>query len=145
MSSLVSCLLTETPFEWLWLWLLPAVSRLSFPLSIHTHTRIHIVTIIVYYISWYWQNWHLPEFLLNRPLVPVTNRDTLQTLVHELVCITTPQCIKHGHSCKDYARKAVIKHVYERREHIPFCKGLSDWIMLPNGCSPSSVVFNNVT
>jgi len=72
--NVFSCLLfvdSETPSEWLWLWLLPA-SRLSFALSIHIHTRIHIVTIIVHYISWYWQNRHRPEFRLKRLLVPVT-------------------------------------------------------------------------
>jgi len=62
----------ETPSEWLWLWLSPAVSRLSLPLSIHTRIRIHIVTIIVYYISWYWQNRHRPDFRLKRLLVSVT-------------------------------------------------------------------------
>jgi len=73
--NVFSCLLfidSETPSEWLWLWLMPAVSRLSFCFSIHTHTHTHIVTIIGYYISWYWQNRHWPEFQLKRLLVPVT-------------------------------------------------------------------------
>ena len=56
----------------------------------------------------------------------------------------SPQCFKHGRLCKDYARKTVIKHLYEPREHFPFREGLSDWIMLPKDCGPSSVVFSDI-
>jgi len=69
------CLLfsdSETPSESSWFWLSPAVSRLSFFLCIHTHTYIRIITIIVYYISWCWQNRHRPEFCLKCLLVPQT-------------------------------------------------------------------------
>ena len=66
-SFLVSCFLTlKNLSESWWLWLSPAVSCLSFPLSIHTHTHTHILTIIVHYISWYWQNRHRPDFWLER-------------------------------------------------------------------------------
>jgi len=37
-----------------------------------------------------------------------------------------------------------MKQVYEWREDIPFCEGLSDWIMLPKDCGPSSVVFSDI-
>jgi len=73
MSSLVSCLLTlrlhlnNCDFDSCPLFLVSL-----FSLSIHTHKHIHIVTIIVYYISWYWQNQQRPEFWLKRLLVPVT-------------------------------------------------------------------------
>jgi len=42
-----------------------------FPLSIHTHTPIHIVNIIVCLISRYWQNRFRPEFHSNRLLEPI--------------------------------------------------------------------------
>ena len=51
---------------------------------------------------------------------------------------------KHGRLWEDYSRKAVIKHVYERRQHIPFREGLSDWITLPKDCGPSSVIFSDI-
>ena len=40
---------------------------------------------------------------------------------------------------------ALIIHVYELREHIPFREGLSDWSMLPKDCGPSSVIFSDIT
>jgi len=50
-------------------WSAPWFSNKQHYLS--TQTRIHIVTIILYYIPWYWQNRHQPEFRLKRLLVCV--------------------------------------------------------------------------
>jgi len=67
---------------WLWdfIWVIVTLtlahcfSSLFFPLHAYTYyvRHIHIVTIIVYFISWYWQNQLRPEFWLNCLLLPLT-------------------------------------------------------------------------
>ena len=87
MSSLASCLLTlrlhlnDCDFD----------SRLLFLVSLLLSLYIYtdIVTIIVYYISLYWQNLRRPEFLLKRLLVPVTQSWHFTDIIHEPVCITS--------------------------------------------------------